>query len=213
MKTRYMTILTTLVFLGLTVSALAGKPDKCPTWPDCGGDDGGGETSATHTAALVSGGFIFDSVDVTLNKKGNSFSTVKELEMDRSDEFGNQAAWDTVFSSCSLFDSTLGIVGSVHVSANWSIDNSGGNQAGTEGSNIRISFRDVVPGGFSEADVDFSLIGTLPSLVPVNENDDPIFIYLTEFSFFGSTQFEGCKSGTLPLGLGNESVLVITKKP
>lgn len=43
MSTRLLTLLTTLAFLGFSVSVLAGKPDKCETWPNCDGGDGGGE--------------------------------------------------------------------------------------------------------------------------------------------------------------------------
>ena len=35
MNIRFLTILTTLVFLGFSVHALAGKPDRCTPWPSC----------------------------------------------------------------------------------------------------------------------------------------------------------------------------------
>ena len=42
LNTRFLTVLTTLAFLSFSVSAFAkGKPDKCPTWPDCEGGSGG----------------------------------------------------------------------------------------------------------------------------------------------------------------------------
>lgn len=44
LNTRFLTVLITLAFLGFSVTAFAkGKPDKCPTWPDCEGGDGGTE--------------------------------------------------------------------------------------------------------------------------------------------------------------------------
>jgi hypothetical protein len=186
-----------------------------------GGNGGGGggdpEPSVKYKAALVSGGFRFSAVEVTLNKRGNTFTGVVPLDMNRdgtTDIPGDQEpfllpddqkAWDDVFASCSLFD---GIVDSVDVSTRWSIDNSGGKQAGTLGSNIRISFRDVVPADpFSDADVDFALIGTLTELHPT-EVDDFSLTTLTNFSFFGSTKFEGCNTAG---DLSRNSVLVITR--
>jgi hypothetical protein len=35
MNTRFLTLLTTLALLGFTVSAFAGKADKCTPWPSC----------------------------------------------------------------------------------------------------------------------------------------------------------------------------------
>ena len=216
MKSRYLIFLTALGFFGFSVTAVAHPCDRDPGHKHCDSDP-------IYTAALINGGFRFSAVDVTLNRRGNIFNSVNELDMyddgttDESDgqepfDSGDQEAWDTVFSTCSLFNDENGdplAVSSVHVSDNWSIDNSGGKKAGTLGSNIRISFRDVVPGGFPEADVDFSLIGILSELHPVNVGDSS-YTTLTKFSFYGSTKFEGCNStgDFLP---GNESVLVITR--
>jgi len=74
-----MTILTTLVFLGISVSVAA---HPCPAPPDghkhCltggGGGGGGNEPPAAYEAALTMGGFRFDPVAVTLNKRGNIFN-------------------------------------------------------------------------------------------------------------------------------------------
>lgn len=178
------------------------------------------ETPVKYAAALISGGFRFIAEGLTLNKRGNIFNSTSELDMDRDlvpdDQdpmlIGEQEAWDGVFATCSLFNDENGVprtVNSVHVSANWSIDNSGGKKAGTLGSNIWISFRDVVPGAFLPAvDVDFSLFGILTELHPVDVGESS-YTTLTRFNFFGDTKFAGCKSsGDLP---GNESVLVITR--
>jgi hypothetical protein len=35
MNTRFLTLLTTLAFLGFSISAIAGKSDKCKPWPSC----------------------------------------------------------------------------------------------------------------------------------------------------------------------------------
>ena len=41
MKARYLTLFTTLVFLGFSISALAAPPDSCNPWPSCKNDGGG----------------------------------------------------------------------------------------------------------------------------------------------------------------------------
>jgi hypothetical protein len=198
--------------LGFSISVFAAKP-ICPEDPRCkpddGGGGGGGDPPALYTAALVSGAFRFGAVDVTLNKKGNSYSSTVPLDMVRPDDgiavptdqedWGpfDQTQWDDVFAVCpELF--SVNTVGSVMASDNWSIDNSGAKQAGTVGSNIRIVFRDVsVPGVFG-ADLDINLIGKVSQELPPIAGS--VSVTLTEFSFFGAGDApEGCKSGTLPL--------------
>ena len=60
MSTRFLTILSSLAFLGLlgfSVSVLAGPPNKCDTWPNCdGGDGGGAELYDVTITGLVRGG-------------------------------------------------------------------------------------------------------------------------------------------------------------
>lgn len=217
MKTRYMTILTTLVFLGFTVSAVAkGKPP--PPGPD---------PVVEYEAALVSGAFRFGAVDVTLNKKGNTYSSTVSLDMVRpfSEDVNGvlidvpsgqlewseaeRDQWDAVFAVCpELFSGNL--VGSVMASDNWSIDNAGGKKAGKVGSNIRISFRDVSVPGFPGADLDFALIGVLDDELPPASGS--VSVELTKFNFFGAGEPPiGCSSGTQPL-LFEQSVLEITQK-
>jgi hypothetical protein len=89
MKIRYLTLLTTLVFLGFTVSAFAkGKPPKPPV------DD-----AVVYTVELT-GVFNFPAHDVTLNSKGR-LNSVDTLVIE-----GDGTAWDGVFTSCAGFTPT-----------------------------------------------------------------------------------------------------------
>lgn len=216
MKITYMTILATLAFLGFPDSTMAHPckhhPDKSDAHcTDSGGGDGNNNL-ATYEAALTMGGFRFDPVVVILNKRGNIFNGTVDLFLDRDDaSIDDQDAWDDVFATCALFDDENGIsmtVENVQVFDTWSIDNSGGKQAGTIGSNIMVSFRDTIAGDFPEVDIDFRLIGTLPALVP--ELGDSIDIILTQFKFWGGVPGEdACNSGEQPLI--PESTLVLTR--
>lgn len=99
---------------------------------------------------------------------------------------------------------------SVWVPDNWTIDNSGGKNAGKVGSNIRVSFRDVEVPGFPEVILDFGLIGVLEEELP--PTGEPISVELTKFNFFGAgNPPAGCSSGTQDL-YTVPSVLVITRK-
>ena len=87
MKIRYLTLLTTLVFLGCSVSAFAGK--DCPdgdTSPKCnrgGGGDDHGDPPAKYCAQLISGGFDFGIETVTRNNRGNAYNSPHGLIMVR----------------------------------------------------------------------------------------------------------------------------------
>jgi hypothetical protein len=94
MKIRYLTLLTTLVFLGFTVSAIAkGKPTKPPV-----------DSTVVYTVELTTGVFTFDAHEVTLNSRGylKSFDTFP-LEFKRPGVgFSNEQrdAWDDVIDNC-----------------------------------------------------------------------------------------------------------------
>jgi len=160
-------------------------------------------------------------VDVTLNKKGNSYSSTVQLDMVRpsdsidvpadQQEWGinDQTQWDAVFSEC--FDLFFGNpVGSIMPSDNWSIDNGGPKNAGAVGSNIRIQFRDVIVPGFPGADLDLGLIGVVTEALPPISGS--VSVVMKEFSLFGAGEPPiSCKSGTLDLEYV-DSVLEITRK-
>ena len=120
MNTRFLTILLSLSFLGLSVSVLAGKPDKCPTWPSCDTDPEP-EPEPEYTAALTMGGFRFEAVNITPNNRSTGYTSTSALDMSRpcstyaapagqewegcGDVGGDDEAWDDVFLAC---DEVLG---------------------------------------------------------------------------------------------------------
>lgn len=168
MKTRFLTLITALAFMGFSVSDLAARPEKCDPWPECKDDGGGsGETSATYTAALTVGGFRFDAVDVTPNNRGTGFTSTLPLDMGRpvttappAGQIGweslDDEAWDEVFLACHDVLGGVQITG-VAVGSDWGITQ-GGKRNSDTAHNIRITFRDVVADGFPEVDIDFALI-------------------------------------------------------
>ena len=212
-----LTLAIAVVSLGYMTPSFAGKNcEDGDTRPRCTGGGGGGggggghEVPATFDAALTMGGFRFGPETVTLNKRGNIYSGAVGLDVDREDaSVADQVAWDSVFSTCSLFDDVNGFpqtVTSVLVANTWSIDNAGGNQAGTIGSNIMVSFRDVIAGDFSEVDIDFRLMGILPASIPAVGKS--IEIDLPEFKFWGGLPGEDdCNSDSQPLFPGSRLVL------
>ena len=114
-----------------------------------GGKPGGGGSSTDYSAALVSGGFNFSSVDVNVQKKGNIFNNNSQLTMYRSDDpdSEDQVTWDSVFDACLPTTLLSNPVTSVFVGAgNWEITNSGGRVAGTAGSDVRIRFHNIIDG-------------------------------------------------------------------
>ena len=124
---------------------------------------------------------------VTRNNRGNGYNSTGTLILNFY-----EAAWGNVFSTCSIFDTLSSEP--LLVSDNWSIDNSGGNQAGTIGSNISIAFRDAVSAAYPNVDIDLYLSGTLPARFPEAAGGS-IVITLTDFRLFGGAQFgNGCKS-------------------
>jgi hypothetical protein len=170
MNTRFLTILISLAFLGLSVSVLAGKPDKCPTWPSCDTDPEP-EPGPEYTAALTMGGFRFEAVNITLNNRDSGYNTsTSTLDMSRpcsnaapvgqvwedcgkagSDEY----AWDGVFLACNEVLGGVQIEG-ITVGTDWGITQ-GGKRKSDTAHNIRITFRTVVADGFPDVDIWISL--------------------------------------------------------
>ena len=199
-------ILVSALAIALSISGVA-VAKKCDS-PPCGGSGGGNDTQAEFTAALVSGAFKFAFEDVSINGKGNTYSSTVGLSLIRPDDLDEALQWDDVFDVCpELFFGEE--VASLWVPDNWTIDNSGGKNAGKVGSNIRVSFRDVLVPGFPEAVLDFGLIGVLEEELPPTTGK--VSVELTKFNFFGSgNPPAGCSSGTQDLH--EYSVLEITRK-
>jgi hypothetical protein len=223
-STYLLTLTATVMLFGYMSPAFAGKKcDADPTHPSCpGGDDP--KPATGYTAALVYGPFRFDAVDVSVNRKGNSWSSTVKLDMVRPDDGtpfpdgqdswapGDQAAWDDVFSVCGELFSGVA-VDSVRASDTWSIDNGGPKNAGKAGSNIRIQFRDVAVPSFPGADLDFALIGVIEAgnELPPESGSSSVF-ELTKFSLFGAGEPPlSCASGG-DIDLLEHSFLVITGK-
>ena len=221
LSTLSLSLAVVVVTLGYATSAFAGKKcDAGPEHPSCKDGDNG-EISAVYTAELTMGGFIFGPVDVTPSKRGNSYHSEETLKMSRppddatpDDATPDQMVWDEVFSWCMDLLTTNPPV-SVAVADNWTIDNSGGNKAGTVGSDIRIRFKDVVatePPGSPDVDISFDLSGVILAadgpFLPVDINNPSSFT-LTQFVIFGDAKKgQSCRSGVQDLQV--HSVLKIT---
>jgi hypothetical protein len=105
MNHRYLTLLTTLAFLGFSSSALIAK-QKCDEWPNCPNPNPEPEPGVVYTAELTDGDFVFASgttdplilEGLTANRKGTALSgpDTDELWMDISGS--NKAAWDYIFN-------------------------------------------------------------------------------------------------------------------
>ena len=97
MNIRFLTLLTTLAFLGLCVSvpAFAGKIKNCdPPDPHPSCEDDG---AFVYTAELI-GDFNFEAVEVTLTSKGLGLIGNKILDMNRDDS--TYSIWNKVFNTC-----------------------------------------------------------------------------------------------------------------
>jgi hypothetical protein len=188
--------LTILILMSLLLTmtpALAAKGGK---------PGGGGGKQAEYTAALISGGFEFDAVDVTPQKKGNIFNNNSQLTMDRPDEnnTADKTTWDGVFDACMPASLLSNPVYTVFVGAgDWEITNSGGKAAGTAGSDVRIRFHNIID---ETADIDFDLIGELDfdgQFLP--EPGLPSVITLTQAKIYAADNenHQGCNSGEFNL--------------
>jgi len=86
MNPRYLILLTTLAFLGFSSSALMAKPEKCDDWPNCPNPDP--DVTATYTAQLTGGYFVFETADgtgiltgLTTNSRGTALSGDFDIKM------------------------------------------------------------------------------------------------------------------------------------
>jgi hypothetical protein len=215
MNTRFLTLLMSLAFLGLSVSVLAGKPDKCPTWPNCDTDPEP-EPGPEYTAALTMGGFRFEPVDITLNNRSTGYTSTSTLDMSRpctvdapgdqewdgcGDVGGDHDAWDDVFLACNEVLGGTQIEG-ITIGADWGITQ-GGKRKSNTAHNIRITFRTVVADGFSEADIWIALITweSYPRSMFLPEEGPPSVYYLDTVKVYGDdvANHLSCNTDEFPL--------------
>jgi len=210
MKARFIILLTTLAFLGLSISvpAFAGKDKGCGTTnphPSCGDGGGGGggddhgDPPAQYCAELTSGGFDFGTETVTRNNRGNEYNSPVGLEMDRSDSYSPEA-WDAVFATCEVLKSR-GLITELTVSDKWAISNSGAQSIGEPFSPVLVSLKNAYNSvHYPDIEVDLHLRGELPlegfPLGPGGPNDPPpyVVIELPQFWFYvHAAGTESCK--------------------
>jgi hypothetical protein len=155
MNTRFLTLLTTLAFLGFSVTVAAHPCDRAPGHKHCDSDPGGGGSSVVYTAELIHGAFKFNvlgsepaepvSVDVTLVRDIGLLSNVRlDMILELAE---NGATWDQVFNTCQELLVKDSVDGFTVFADNWSIEQPGG---------VRVIFRDIV---LPDAVVTVQLIG------------------------------------------------------
>jgi hypothetical protein len=136
-----LTLLTTLAFLGFSVTVAAHPCDRAPGHKHCDSDPGGGGSSVVYTAELISGAFNFRTeqgalgeVSVTPISMGNELVGNVGLGMYPGDG-ALPGIWNEVFNTCVEL-LALNSVTYFHVEADdWSIEKPGG---------VRVIFRDIV---------------------------------------------------------------------
>jgi hypothetical protein len=221
MNARFLTLLTTLAFLGFSVTVAAHPCDRAPGHKHCDSDPGGGGSSVVYTAELTQGVFTFnihestaepDIVDVTLVRDIGLLSNVRlDMILELAED---EATWNQVFNTCQELLLHVSVVGFTVFADNWSIEQPGG---------VRVIFRDIV---LPEAVVTVQLIGDEYDLFlppdPVgtgSEYETSIEHVLGNAAIYGrSPQGVHPKKGCQPKGSGGfdifplvpPSVLVIT---
>jgi len=159
MKTRMLTILTTLIFFGFSSLVAAHPCERDPDYENhrhCTTDPNPDpEPAPEYTAALTAGGFRFSPVDITPNNRDTGFTSTLPLNMNRPSDAEDAGAWDDVFLMCYDVLGDTQIPGII-VGTDWGITQ-GGKKKSDTARNIRITFRTVVADNFQEVDLWISL--------------------------------------------------------
>ena len=180
-----------------------------------GNPGGGGEASAEYTAALITGGFRFDDVDVTPGKKGGSLHSDSTITMSRPIfDLYDQEMWDYVFDACLPTGVLSDQIDDVFIGRDsWKIVNSGGKNIGAAGSLVIVRLNDIDDDQVTRiAEINFGLSGRLDFegqfLPPPGEKS---CITLDSFGIFGDIRYQSpaCKSGHLSLPDNGEVTLEI----
>jgi hypothetical protein len=183
MNTRLLTLLTTLAFLGLSVSvtAFAGKvkncnPDAGDVHPSCNEPPPG----VVYTVKLTGGPFAFGPVDVSLGSKGNElnggFLTIIPG--------GTGTAWDEVFTKCAREMDLGSVQDGYQVSPNdWSVKTNSDND-------IHITINGIfVEGMFGtnevKKEIDFHLDGLPDGRFLPTDTKHPEVYYLEQNIIWG----------------------------
>lgn len=233
MKIQFLTLLTTLAFLGFSSSTLMAKPDKCSDWPNCPNPDPDQDVTAKYTAKLV-GNFNFlpdaELTGLTANSRGTALTGNFDIEMSQSDriEIYDEAACpdgpvpcppegvfilhyhcpDLVDEGSVTFEVTAG---------NWEINHIGAK--GTPG-HVYIAMRNLknvstLDPKYSNADFDFFIHGDVNERDLFPPADDPTTIQLTEYQLWagiGGREKILCNSDGRP-ELISVVTLTITRDP
>jgi len=204
LSTLSLTLAIAVITLGYVDPAFTAKPDCAHdnSHPSCSDDGGGGEPAAQYTAALTMGDFRFTRMFVTPNKRGTSYRSVSStLTMYRNADPEGQSAWDEVFGWCNdlFFDLEIS---SVFVGRdNWSINSADG----SEGSDIRIRFKDVdlepTAGELQSVKVYFDLIGVVGADPFLPDGGNTSVFVLDGYVIYGDAKRgQSCRSpGNHPL--------------
>jgi len=172
MKARFLALLTTLAFLGLSISvpAFAGKDKGCGTTnphPSCG-DGGGGNTDEVpvYRAQLLKDGY-FDFVQdgLTSARKGKSLRGNGTLSVAHNPVEGNPVEVDIFRRHCGVMLTGVGITAFEVLESNWSISHTrsrgGPDQIHITMNNLMIDLQAAVSEGYSQTDFDLHLHGEI----------------------------------------------------
>ena len=214
MKIRFLTLLTTLAFLGLCVSvpAFAGKEKNCDPpdpHPSCK-DDG----AVLYTAELI-GDFNFHilgqapgAVNVTLTSKELGLIGNNTLDMNRSDG-DSPGSWNKVFNTCTELWPPNWVSSFIVGADDWEIGEPGA---------VKVAFHDILvdpvgeyPGG--EVTVHLWSAERYPFLppdpTPPNWDDEWIDHELIKYTIWGrSTQGYPPRRECQPPGTGGDMYLL-----
>jgi len=223
MNPRTLFLLITLVFLGFSSSALMAKPDKCDDWPNCPNPDPDPDVTATYTAQLIGGDFVFvtgELTGLTANSRGTALSGDFDIKVSQQSpvEIYDESACPDDSVPCPSGEVFIfnyhcqklvgyGPVDFDVMAGNWSINHIGAK--GTPG-HVYIALRNLenislLNPRYSKADFDFDLHGDVAD-GDIFPPTDSTVIALTEYKLWagvGGREKILCNSDGQPLLLSD----------